>query len=832
MCGLTGARSGFAISNRQSASEQIMQTLLQDIRYAIRTMASNRAFTAVAVLVLALGIAANAVIFSVVNAVLLRALPFPDADRIVMVFESDLQRHTEDAIAAANFVDWRDQNQVFESIATYREENFNLTGADRPERVSGVISTAGLFPALAVKPILGRVFQTDDENHGSGRVAVISRSLWERRFGADANILGQKLIANGEPLTVIGVMPGEFTFPEQAELWIPPKQVVPEHVLRPNINMATNRDSNYLSAVARVKPGISLAQAKADMDSVAARMAEQNPNNNMGRGAKLVPLREHEVGDIRATLLVLFGAVGFVLLIACANVANLLLARATTRQKEIAIRTALGASRSRLIRQLLTESVVLSIAGGGLGLLVAMWGIHSTVAILPASVYGAKDIGIDGMVLAFVLVVSLTTGLVFGLVPAMQATKSDLNESLKEGGRGGTAGARRNRARGLLVVSEIALSLVLLIGAGLMIRSFIRLEQVNPGFNARNVLTMRLSLPSAQYSDVRKRASFFQQVIERIQSMPGVQSAAAISRLPLTPGNSGRGLTIEGFQNDASGNGPNADYRVISPDYFKTMGISLIKGRVFTDRDNTEASDAAIINKTMAGRYWPGEDPLGKRMRIDNDPTMQVVGVVEDVKHFGLDSQARPEFYVPYEKDPWPFMTVVVRGSSDPKSLAGAMRSEVWAVDGDLPVPDIKTIEQLLSDSVARRRFNMLLLAVFGGVALVLAAVGIYGVMSYSVTQRSHEIGIRMALGAKQSDVLKLVVGQGMTLALIGVGIGLAAAFALTRVMTSLLFAVGATDPLTFVVISVVLTGVALGACFVPARRATRVDPMIALRYE
>ena len=811
-----------------------MQTFLQDFRYAIRAMASNRAFTVVAVLVLALGIAANTVIFSVVNAVLLRALPFPDADRILMVFESDLQRHTEEAIAGANFIDWRDQNHVFESIATYREESFNLTGADRPERVPGVIATAAIFPALGVKPMLGRVFQTEDENRGGGRVAVISRNLWERRFAADPNVAGQKLTANGEPLIVIGVMPGEFTFPEQAELWIPPKQVVPEHVLTPNVNMATNRDSHYLAAIARMKPGVTFAEAKTDIDAVAARMAELDPNNNMGRGAKLVSLRENEVGDIRATLLVLFGAVGFVLLIACANVANLLLARATTRQKEIAIRTALGATRSRLIRQLLTESIALSIAGGGLGLLLAMWGIHSIAAILPAGIYGAKNIGIDGMVLGFVLIVSLTTGLVFGLVPALQATKSDLNESLKEGGRGGTAGARRNRARGLLVVSEIALSLVLLIGAGLMIRSFIRLEQVNPGFDARNVLTMRLTLPSAQYTDIRKRASLFQQVISRIQALPGVESAAAISRLPLTPGNSGRGLVIEGVQPDSSGNGPTADYRVISPDYFRTMGISLLKGRVFTERDNTQSSDSIVINRTMAERYWAGEDPLGKRVQvgINGNPTLQIIGVVEDVKHLGLDSKARPEVYVPYEKDPWPFMTVVVRGSSDPKILAGAMRSEVWAVDGDLPIPDIKTIEQLLSDSVARRRFNMLLLAIFGGVALVLAAVGIYGVMSYSVTQRSHEIGIRMALGARQSDVLKLVVGQGMTLAFIGVGIGLVAAFALTRVMASLLYSVGATDPLTFAVISVLLTGVALGACFVPARRATKVDPMVALRYE
>src|SRR6266404_3437964 len=811
-----------------------MQTFLQDFRYAIRTMASNRAFSVVAVLVLALGIAANTVIFSVVNAVLLRALPFPDADRIVMVFESDLQRHTEEAIAGANFIDWRDQNQVFESIATYREESFNLTGADRPERVPGVIATSALFPTLGVKPMLGRAFQSEDENRGGGRVAVISRSLWERRFGADPNVVGQKLIANGEPLTVVGVMPGEFTFPEQAELWIPPKQVVPEHVLNPNANMATNRDSHYLSAIARLKAGVTFAEAKADIDAVASRMAEQDPNNNMGRGAKLVSLRESEVGDIRATLLVLFGAVGFVLLIACANVANLLLARATTRQKEIAIRTALGASRSRLVRQLLTESVALSIAGGGLGLLLAMWGIHSTVAILPASIYGAKDIGIDGMVLGFVLIVSLTTGLVFGLVPALQATKSDLNESLKEGGRGGTAGARRNRARGLLVVSEIALSVVLLIGAGLMIKSFIRLEQVNPGFETQNIVTVRLSLPAAQYPAGPRRAAFFQQVIARLQSLPGVQSAAAISRLPMTAGNSSRGLTIEGRPNDGSGDGPGADYRVISPDYFRSMGIPFSRGRDFTDRDTANAPPVVIINETMASRYWPDEDPLGKRLRVaaEGEPWMDIVGVVRDVKHFGLDSQSKAEIYVPYLRDPWPFMTIVVRSTSDLASLSNTMRNEVWAVDRDLPVPDIRTMDQLLSGSVSRPRFNTLLLGIFASIALVLAAVGIYGVMSYSVTQRTHEIGIRMALGATQSDVLKLVVGQGMKLALIGVGIGLAAALALTRVLATLLFAVGATDPATFVIISALLTGVALGACFVPARRAMKVDPMVALRYE
>ncbi len=811
-----------------------MQTLLQDLRYALRMMAASRAFTAVAVLVLALGIGANSVIFSVINAVLLRSLPFPDPDRIIMVFESNLQRHNQEAVAGANFLDWRDQNHVFENIAAYREDSVSITGDDRPERVSCLVTTDSLFPVLGVKPMIGRVFQPDEDSLGSNRVALISRSLWERRFAADPNIVGKKLTANGEALTIIGVMPAQFRFPADVDVWLPPRQIVPEHVLTPTVNMSTNRDSHYLSAIARLKPGVTLEQARADMDAVASRLEEQDPNNNMGRGVALVALRELAVGDIRPTLLVLFGAVGFVLLIACANVANLLLARASTRQKEFAIRTALGANRFRLVRQMLTESVLLGAAGGGLGLLLALWGIKPLVALMPSDIYGARNIEIDGLVLGFTLSVSLLTGLVFGLVPALQATRSDLNESLKEGGRGGTLGARRNRARSLLVVSEIALSLVLLIGAGLMIKSFIRLEQVDPGFETKNVLTMRLSLPAAQYQDASKRAAFFQQVISRFESLPGVQSAAAVSRLPLTPGNSSRGLTIEGFPNDSSGNAPGADYRVISPNYFRSMGIPISRGRDLTERDTRDAPGVVIINEAMARRYWPDQDPLGKRMRVgmNNDPWMEIVGVVGNIKHFGLDSQSKAEIYVPYLKDPWPFMTLVVRSSSDTASLGNTMRNEVWEVDKDLPVPDIRTMDQLLSGSVSRRRFNTLLLGIFASVALVLSAVGIYGVMSYSVTQRTHEIGIRMALGAQQSDVLKLVVGQGMTLLLIGVAIGLAAALGLTRVLTSLLFGVGATDPATFVIISVLLTGVALTACFVPARRAMKVDPMTALRYE
>jgi putative ABC transport system permease protein len=809
-----------------------MNALVRDLRYTIRTMAANRGFVATAVFVLALGIAANVLIFSVVDAVLLRSLPVPESDRIVMVFESNLERHTREAVAGANFIDWRDQSHSFESIAAYEYLDFNLTGSDSPERVQGIVTTAELFRVLGVTPMIGRVLQSEDENRGTDRVVVISRGLWERRFGANPAIVGQKFVANAETLTIIGVMPADFSYPREAELWIPPRQTVPERVLNPTVNMASNRDSHYLHTIARLNRGLTLDQARTEIEVVARRIEEQNPDENRNRGVALLALRDYEVGDVRTMLLVLSAAVGFVLLIACANVANLLLARATTRQKEIAIRTALGASRFRLVRQLLTESVLLALLGGAIGILLALWGVNPLVAMMPAGIYGAKQIGINGAVVAFTVAVSLGTGVVFGLVPALQATKSDLNESLKEGGRSGGAGSRGNRARNLLVVCEIASSLVLLIGAGLLIKSFVRLMHVDPGFETRGVLTMKLSLPAVQYPDAGKRATFFEQVIARLKSTAGVESAAAISRLPLTSGNSSRGFSIEGRQTDGA-SGPGADYRVISSDYFRAMGISLLKGRAFTDRDTTNSPGVAIINQTAAARYWADEDPVGRRIRIDNgDPWMEIVGVVQDVKHLGLDSESRAEMYVPYQKDPWPFMTIIVRSNSDPAAMAAVMRNEVWAVDKDLPIPDVKTNEQLLADSVARRRFNMLLLSIFGAMALALAAVGIYGVMSYSVTQRSHEIGIRMALGAKQTDVLRLVVGQGAILTVAGVGTGIIAAFGLTRLMKSLLFAVDSTDPLTFVVISLGLMCVALAACFGPALRATKVDPIVALRYE
>ena len=809
-----------------------MQSFLRDVRYALRVMNGNRAFSAAAIIVLALGIGANSVIFSVVNAVLLSSLPYPDADRIVMVFESDRQRQTQEAVSGANFLDWREQNRVFESIAAFREENMSLTGADRPERVSGVITTADLFSVLRVKPMLGRVFRTDEENLRSSRVAVIGQGLWERRFGADPNVIGQKITVNGEPLMIIGVMPGSFRFPSETDLWISPRYAVPEHILRPSIDMTTSRDSHYLNAIARLKPGITILQAGAEMDAIASRLEELYPNDDAGRGVSLTTIREDSVGKIRPTLLVLFGAVGFVLLIACGNVANLLLARGASRQKEMAIRTALGASRFRLIRQLLTESVLLAIGAGALGILLALWGINGLVPLIPSDISPTKGIKIDNVVFGFTLVLSLITGLIFGVVPAWQATRGELNEALKDGGRGSSGGRRGSRVRSVLIVSEIALSLVLLIGAGLMIKSFIRLEQVNPGFESEHIATMRLSLPAAQYVTAPKRAIFFQRVITGVQGLPGIQSAGAISRLPLTSGNSSRSFDIEG---DAESNDSvNIDYRVISSGYFRSMGVRLVKGRDIDEHDNNPSSGVVIINETMARRLWPNEAALGKRVRLEGDqnPWMEVVGIVADVKHFGLETQSKPEIYVPYLIDPWPFMTIVVRSSSDLATLAAAIRDQVWSVDKDIPIPNIRTMDQLLSTSVARPRLNMLLLGIFAVIALVLSAVGVYGVMSYSVVQRTHEIGIRMALGAAKPDVLTLVVVQGLKLLLIGIGLGLLASLALTRVLTSMLFGVEPTDPATFAMISVLLACVALTACIIPARRATKVDPIVALRYE
>jgi predicted permease len=814
-----------------------MENLLQDLRYGIRMLAKKPAFAAVAVLALALGIGANTAIFSVVNAVLLRPLPFKDPDRLMIVWEDNTKLgFPKDTPAPANFVDWRDQNQVFDGMAAVATQTFNLTGAGEPEKLEGQRVSASFFPLLGVEPTLGRSFLPEEDRPEGERVVIMSHGLWQRRFGSDPAIVGKPLTLNGQPYTVVGVMPKSFRFPdpfesetEENSVWVP---------IAFSSQEASNRGGHYLLVYARAKPGVTVKQAQADMNTIAARLQQQYPDTNTSLGAVVTSLHEQVVGDIRPALLILLGAVAFVLLIACANVANLLLARAAARQKETALRTALGASRSRLIAQFMTESVLLAALGGAVGLLLAVVGMRVLVALMPANLSQAKDINIDAKVLGFTLLVSLVTGVIFGLAPALHASRPDLNESLKEGGKG-TAGVARSRVRGLLVISEVALALVLLIGAGLLINSFLRLRSVDPGFNADNLLTMKVVLPRLKYPDPVRRTAFYDELLQRVSSLPGVQSAGVTTNLPLTfKGNNG-GVTIEGRPEPAPDERPIVITRTVSPDYFRTMNIPVLKGRQFSPQDTADKPGVVIVSEATARQFWPGEDAIGKRIKLggfnSDAPWLSVVGVAKDVRQFELDIAPKPQAYFPYAQMTYSYLAprdLVVRTSGDPLGLAAAVRGEVWAIDKDQPVSNVATMEQILSNSVARQRFNMLLLVIFAAVALVLAAVGIYGVISYSVTQRTHEIGIRMALGATSKDVLTLVVGQGLKLVSAGVGIGLGSAFVLTRLMQSLLFGVSATDPTTFAAISAVLVAVAMLASYVPARKATKVDPMVALRYE
>jgi putative ABC transport system permease protein len=823
--------SGVALQIRSSEKwkgSRAMEALIQDVRYALRLLLKRPGFTLVAALALALGVGANTAIFSVVNAVLLKALPYPDSEQLVWFWE--VQPQLEQApFSPADFLDYQSQNNSFAEVAASRPMSFNLTGGERPERLNANIVTANFFDVLRVQPVQGRAFAADDGQAGARRVAVVSYGFWQSHSAGDADFVGRTLTLNNEPVTVIGVMPQDFKFGGDTELWVNPRQVVPEPFSSFTDDVLAVRGMHYLRVVGRLKPGVTLTQAQADIDAIVARLQQQYHSNH---SVHLVALHEAIIGNLRPALVVLMVAVGLVLLVACANVANLLLARATARYREMAIRTALGAGRARIVRQLLTESLLLALLGGALGLVLGWWGVDLLVAVSPPDTPRLAEIGIDRNVFFFTLILSMATGFIFGLAPALQASKANLNEALKEGGRTADA-SRRNRVRSLLVVAEVALSLVVLVGAGLLAKSFVRVLDVAPGFNPANLLTASLSLPGKKYERQSQINAFCKQLIERLEALPGVEGVAIANDIPFMGDDTSTYPTVEGREATRDEDRFLLGQHAVSTGYFKALGVRLLSGREFSAADSADATPVAIINETAARKLWPDEDPLGKRFRLGDarSPWLQVVGVVGDVKHNGLESESSLEAYAPFAQMAYPYFSVMLR-AGNAASFAEAIRQEVQGVDNDQPVHDVMMMEAILSRSEAPRRLAMALFVLFGGVAMLLAAVGIYGVMSYSVTQRTHEIGVRMALGAGRRDVLRLIVGQGMRLALVGVSAGLLAAVAATRLMKSLLFAVSATDAATFVMVAAALTLVALGACFVPALRATRVDPMVALRYE
>jgi putative ABC transport system permease protein len=803
----------------------MMQTLWQDLRYGARMLLKNPGFTLIAVFTLALGIGANTAIFSVVDAVLLRPLAFKEPDQLVIIGRGRA-RESVSSISYPEFIDVKEQNQVFEEVAaaSVGDREFDLASDREPERIAGLRVSTGFFKLLGVEPRLGRTFSPEESQAGQNRVAIIGHNLWQRRFGGDAAIVGKTLRLNAESHTVIGILPPEFQYPT---LGADPKvDVIVPSAPDPE------RSNQTLAVLARLKPGVALAQAQANLDVIKENLARQYPRPNADWGINVLPFQEYLVRGSRSKLLMYFGAVAFVLLIACANVANLLLARAAVRRKEMAIRLSLGATRWRVVRQLLAESLLLAIVGGGLGLLLAMWGADFLAHVLSGSVTRIQETSLDARVLGFTFALSLLSSGVFGLAPAILGSKPDLNEALKESQRQGSGGLRRNRLRGLLVVTEVALTLVLLVGAGLLVRSLMQLHKIELGFETENVLTMRVSLPRAKYASGQQAREFFQQVTGRVAAAPGVEAVGLVDLLPLGGGDAKTQLTIE--EPSAAGSQIGASVRSVNHDYFRALGIPLLGGRYFTEHDDQSAPRAAIINQALAQRLWPGEVALGKRVRIggQDSPQAEIVGVAPNVRHWVFNSQPLLEIYCPYLQRPMRSAYLTVRSGARPDNLVAAIRREVLAVDKDQPVYNIKTLDERLSDNFAGRRLPMFLMSLFAGLALALAAAGIYGVLSYLVAQRTQEIGVRIALGAKPRDIQKLVVGQGLALIAIGVALGLIASVALKRVMAGLVYEVSATDPLTYAAITLLLTAVALLACWIPARRATKVDPMVALRCE
>ena len=807
-----------------------MESLLQDVRYSVRALIAKPGFAAVAVITLALGIGATTAIFSVVNSVLIRPLPYAEAERITSigpVFQDKGQGPGYNSYP--NFADWRDQSRSFERMAAYRSRGVVVTGGGEAERIDGARVSSDFFSTLRVQPLLGRTFTAEEEKPGSPLSVVISYRLWQRRAGGDPNILEQSLTLDGRSYTIIGVMPDGFEFPLLGEMDLWTSVSLDGQSLQ-------ERGAQMYGVIARLKPDVGLEQAQADISTIVGRLAAQYHEQNKEMPVAVVGLQEQMVQSVRPALLILLGAVGFVLLIACANVANLLLVRASLREKEMAIRAALGASRARLIRQLLTESLILALAGAAVGLLLALWGIDLLVAAGPDNIPRLNEIRIDSYALIFTTCVTVLTGLTFGLMPALENSKLDLNRSLKEGAR--SSSASRGRLRKALVVSEVALALVLLVGAGLLVKSFYRLQQVDPGFNPEGVLTLRVALPPARYSEDDRIIAFYDEALGRIKRLPGVESAASVSFSPLSNATFFIGFTAEGWPPRAPSELPSAQFRLASPDYFAAMRIPITRGRGLTEEDRKQSSPVAVINAEMARRYFAGEEPVGKRLSLqeslgESEPAWrEVVGVIGDVKQFGLDDEVRPEIYVPYAQQPTNSMTIVVRAAVDPATLAGAVKDEIKAIDKDQPVHSVATLESYVDRSVAGRRFSTVLLMAFGALALVLAAVGVYGVMSYTVAERTREIGIRVALGAERRHILRLVVGQASVLLGAGLATGLAGAFALTRVMEGLLFGVSATDTVIFMTVPIALAAIALLASYIPALRAAKVDPMIALRYE
>ena len=812
-----------------------MDSIIKDLQYGLRGLLKHPGFAAIAVITLALGIGANTAMFSVINGVLLRPLPYHQPERIVTIWEESPERGMyQMPVSFANMSEWINQSQSFDQISAYTFEDLNLTGTGEPVRLRAVRASANLFSLVGATPMLGRTFLTEEDREGATRVVLLSHSLWQSRFGSNPGITGQTLTINNQPHTVVGVMPAKFNFPvgfgylgkvlnDPTDIYVP---------LAPS-GEETERGNYSFFALGRLKPGAGIEQAQAEMSTIESRLEQQYPGTNSGINVRLIPTQEQTVKEIRPALLVLLGAVVFLLLIACANLANLLLARSVSRQKEFAIRTALGASRLRVLRLLMTESLMLSMAGGALGLLFAVWGTAALMALAPDNIPRLNEVGVDARVFGFTLVISLLTGILFGLVPAINASKPDLNEGLKESSKGSTGTAAGKRTRSVLVAVEVALSLVLLIGAGLMIKSFIRLQQMNLGFNTDNLLTMSLTLSESRYPEAHQQVAFFHKTLEQVAALPGVRSTAVTTGLPLTLSLEGSDFRIEGQPEPESGKEMIIFKRSVSPGYFGALGTPLIKGREFSDRDEENAPGVVVINQNLARTYLPNEDPIGKRISFDDKQTWKsIVGVITDVKQQGLDSVAKPEVYFPYMQVPASSMSLVVRTTSNPLNSVAAVKGQIQTIDRDLPIDDAKTMQQLLAESVSGRRFNMLLLTVFASVALILALVGIYGVMSYTVTQRTHEIGVRVAIGAQPRDVFRMVMGQGMLLAIIGVACGLVGAVALTRLMTSMLFGVEPNDPATFVTIALLLIGVAVIACYIPGRRATKVDPLVALRYE